>query len=69
LSDIASSISFVQFPFRLQPIFEVVTKQSAMGTVDLVRAIQQFLDPHGPAESFRVKDGVFQLKLPRNFIL
>src|SRR6202166_93087 len=43
-SEIVWSISLGQFPFRLQPIFEVVTKHSATGAVDLVRAIQNFFD-------------------------
>jgi hypothetical protein len=68
LSDIVSSISFVQFPFRLQPIFEVVAKQSAVRAVDLVRAIQQFRDPRGAADRICVTGCGLQFKLPQNFI-
>src|SRR5580700_10885439 len=50
------SISPDQFPFRLQPIFEVITKKSAVGAVDLVRAIQNLFDLQRPADCISVKD-------------
>ena len=61
--------SLHQFPFRLQPIFKVVTKKPAMGAVDLVRAIQQFLDLPGFPDCVFMIDSVLQFKLLTNLFL
>ena len=66
LSDVSGLYSLRQFPFRLQPIFQVITKQSAVGAVDLVGAIQQFLDPPRFSNCVSVKESVLQFKLSTN---
>jgi hypothetical protein len=38
------TIFLEQFVFRFEPIFEVITNQSAVGSVDLVRAIHNAFD-------------------------
>jgi hypothetical protein len=43
-SEIGWSIFFDQSRFRLQGIFEVVTKRCALGAVILARTIQNFFD-------------------------
>jgi hypothetical protein len=42
--------SLDQFTFRRQPIFKVVTKQSAMGAVDLVGGFQNLFDTQAIAD-------------------
>jgi hypothetical protein len=56
-----------QFSFRLQPIFEVITNQSAVGTVNLVRAIHNFFDPQRLADRISVKYRFLQFKLSCDF--
>ncbi len=49
-----------RFPFRLQPIFEVVSNQSAPGAMDLVSAIQDFCNVQTFADCILAEDSVFQ---------
>ena len=63
------SISPDQFPFRLQPIFEVIAEQSAVGAVDLVRAIQNLFDLQRFADCASAKHHVLQFNLFCNFVM
>jgi len=51
---------FDRFPFRLQPIFEVVSNQSATVAMDLVSAVQDFLNVQAFADCIFADDSVFQ---------
>ncbi|HET6143795.1 MAG TPA: hypothetical protein VFE02_09805 [Candidatus Acidoferrales bacterium] len=55
------------FVFRLQPILEVITNQSAMGAVDLVCAIQNLFDLRCFANSIYAGDHFLRFNLPRDF--
>jgi hypothetical protein len=65
----ARLISPDQFPFRLQPIFEVVTEQSALGAVDLVRAIQNLFDLQRLPDRVSAKDHVLQFNFVCGFAM
>jgi hypothetical protein len=67
--EMPSSISPDQFPFRLQPILEVITEQSAVSAVDLVRAIQNLFDLQCVADCIAVKDHALQFNLFRDFAM
>jgi hypothetical protein len=65
--ELPSSISPDQFPFCLQPIFQVITEQSAVSAVDLVRAIQNLFDLQRVADCISVKGHALQFNLFCNF--
>jgi hypothetical protein len=67
--EMPSSISPDQFPFCLQPIFQVITEQSAVSAVDLVRAIQNLFDLQRVADCISVKDHALQFNLFRDFAM
>jgi hypothetical protein len=48
------------FPFRLLPIFEVVTNQPAPGAMDLVSAVQDFFYTEAFADCIFAEDFVFK---------
>jgi hypothetical protein len=55
------TIFLEQFVFRFEPIFEVITNQSAVGAVDLVSAMQDFFNVQAFVDFILAEDSVFQL--------
>jgi hypothetical protein len=68
-SEIVWSISLEQFPFRLQPIFEVIAEQPAVGAVDFVRAVQNVFDMQSFANCVPAKDRPLQFNAFREFVI
>jgi hypothetical protein len=58
-----------KFVFRFEPIFEVITNQSAVGAVDLVSAMQDFFNVQAFVDFILAEDSVFQLNSLSDFAM
>jgi hypothetical protein len=67
--EIVRLISLGQFPFRLQPIFEVVAEQSTVGAMDFMGAAQNIFDVHGLADCILAEHPPLRFNFVCNFVM